>query len=225
MKEIFITEIFNSFQGESTFVGRLTSFIRFSECNLACTLCDTKYSWNKTHKLNKTTLLNLLENLKTPYWCITGGEPLLQQEALSFLVQEANKRNIKTSVETNGSIKIIPDLKTKWILDVKTPSTGESKSFNKENFALIKKGDELKFLISTQEDFNFSKNFIITNKLLDKNINLLFSPNLETDMKQLLAKLIRDWGKDIIFQPQLHKLIPEKPVYILERSTNEILNY
>ncbi len=218
MKEVFISEIFKSFQGESTYTGRLTSFIRFSECNLTCTLCDTKYSWKKQNKISYKELDNILNSLNTPYWCITGGEPLLQKEALEHIINKAKTLNIKTSIETNGSIEILKNLNTKWIIDVKTPSTGESASFNIKNLELIDKESELKFLISNKEDFEFSKSFIIKNNLLKKDIKILFSPNLETDMKNNLINLIVEWGEDIIFQPQLHKLIKEKPIYIINKE-------
>jgi 7-carboxy-7-deazaguanine synthase len=216
-KKLIITEIFLSFQGESTYVGRPTVFIRLSTCNLNCKICDTIYAKEKGSKLSISEILNILKNLKTKYVCITGGEPLLQKN-IEHLLKELLKLDKKISIETNGSINIKNiDKKIKKIIDVKTPSTKEEGSFNLENLKHISKNDEIKFLISSKKDFNFALSFIKKHDIQRFSIPILMSPNLS---KKSLPKRLATWivksKIPLIFQPQIHKIIKEEPIYLLK---------
>jgi 7-carboxy-7-deazaguanine synthase len=216
---LLISEIFCSFQGESTLVGLPTLFIRLAECNLKCSICDTKYAFKATKKMTVKEVLKVIHPFKLQYVCITGGEPVVQKEALSQLVTGLLARNKKISIETNGSLAVgfLPK-KVKKVIDVKTPSTGESKSFLVNNLKCISKNDELKFVISNKKDFDFSVRFIKSHKLQELEIPILFSPNLSVKglASSLLGWILKS-GMPITFQPQLHKLIKEKPAYIISR--------
>ncbi len=93
-----INEIFYSIQGEGISAGKPRLFIRLSGCNLRCNFCDTKYHI-KGREINKTDQ-KLLE--KYDEWCITGGEPLLQQQAIMDLIDRYSP--YKVEIETNGTI-------------------------------------------------------------------------------------------------------------------------
>ncbi|MFH1224159.1 MAG: radical SAM protein [Pseudomonadota bacterium] len=222
---LHICEIFHSFQGESTWMGRPTIFIRLAGCNLRCRICDTKYALTP-HKLVPhkiipiSKIIKLIKPLKTPYICITGGEPLCQKESVKKLIARLIKDGRKISIETNGSLTISGiSKKVKCVMDVKTPSTGEEKSFCVKNLKLLGSDDEIKFVISNHADFKFSVNFIKKNKLDKKCRYILFSPNLSVKgLAQNLVNWILRSNLNIIFQPQLHKLTREKPVYILKRQ-------
>lgn len=226
MKKIFdgelkINEIFLSFQGESTFMGAPTLFIRLQGCNLKCKICDTKYSWSKKHKkLSCNKIINIVDKIEIPFVCITGGEPLLQKKELLKLIKELLKLKKTISIETNGSLSIkgIPN-KVKKIVDVKTPSTGFKASFKKDNLKYLTSYDELKFIISNKSDFDFAQKFIVLHNINRIGCAILMSPNLA---KQRLAGQLVGWilksGKNYVFQPQLHKLIKEKPIYLIKRS-------
>jgi 7-carboxy-7-deazaguanine synthase len=218
---LLISEIFCSFQGESTLAGLPTLFIRFAECNLKCSICDTKYAFKATKKMTVKEVLKAIYPFKLQYVCITGGEPVVQKEALSQLVTGLFAMDKKISIETNGSLAVgfLPK-KVKKVVDVKTPSTGESKSFLADNLRYISKNDELKFVISNKKDFDFSIRFIMSHKLQELGVPMLFSPNLSVKgLASSLVGWILESGMPITFQPQLHKLIKEKPVYIIRRSS------
>lgn len=213
-----LCEIFYSFQGESTLVGRPTVFIRLAGCNLRCKICDTKYSLGKGKMVSVPEIMDLIKHFKTPYVCITGGEPLIQKQALNKLINALIKDKRTVSLETNGSILINGvSNKVKRVVDVKTPSTKEQKSFCLKNIRSITPNDEIKFVISDHADFKFAINFIKRHNLEKIANTILFSPNMSS--KELPAKLV-GWimqsKLNIIFQPQLHKLIKEKPEYILK---------
>lgn len=213
-----ISEIFYSFQGESTFMGRPTIFIRLSGCNLRCSICDTKYSLGSHKNLSISRILHLIGPFDTPYVCITGGEPLEQKSGVNELVKGLLKRKKIISIETNGSISIKDVSKrVKRVIDVKTPSTGEQKSFDLKNIRSITPYDEIKFVISDNNDFRFSIDFIRKHKLIKTGAVILFSPNLGSKgLARELVKWILGTKLNIMFQPQLHKLIKEEPLYIIK---------
>ncbi len=112
-------EIFASLQGEGPSAGRPCAFVRLSRCNLACTWCDTAYTWRFTgpdgfdRKANQITLSEAdtaarISALGQDRLVITGGEPLLQGAALARLV--ALLPGISVELETNGSVAPHPAL-------------------------------------------------------------------------------------------------------------------
>ncbi len=210
---INIYEMFYSFQGESTLMGRKTLFIRLSECNLRCKICDTKYALKKNKTMSIDKILKTAKNTKVKYICITGGEPLLQAKVVNRLINGLLRLKKIVSVETNGSlpISLISD-KSKRIVDVKMPSSGEEGSFLTSNLCKLTDSDELKFVISDKKDFDQAISFIRKHR---PSCTLLFSPNL--DKKRIsrdLIKWIFNSEENVVFQPQLHKLIKERPVYL-----------
>lgn len=111
-------EIFHSLQGEGTAIGTPSVFLRLALCNLVCTWCDTKYTWDWRHHdySSEVTELSLeeVEQCVLRYGCrhlvITGGEPLLQQKKLAYLVSSLKQQGFSFEVETNGTIVPIPQL-------------------------------------------------------------------------------------------------------------------
>lgn len=119
-------EIFASLQGEGPSLGRPVAFVRLSRCNLACTWCDTAYTWrfegdNRPHrdgltferKANQVTLDEAevaarILALGQDRLVITGGEPLLQGAALARMV--ALLDGISVEIETNGTVAPHPAL-------------------------------------------------------------------------------------------------------------------
>ena len=116
-------EIFASLQGEGPSVGRPSVFARLSRCNLACTWCDTAYTWRFIgrftgpdafqRKANQVTLSEAdtaarILALNGNRLVITGGEPLLQAPALARLLPLLPAMHIE--IETNGTVAPPPAL-------------------------------------------------------------------------------------------------------------------
>ncbi len=96
-----INEIFYSIQGETSYVGQPTVFVRTTACNLRCTYCDTQYSYYEGELQSSDSILAVIESHKTKYVCVTGGEPLLQKDVLPLMIELCD-RGYKVSLETSG---------------------------------------------------------------------------------------------------------------------------
>ena len=105
-------EIFHSLQGEGATIGTPSVFLRLALCNLVCTWCDTRYTWDwRSYDYRAEVMevpLETLEEKILGYECrhlvVTGGEPLLQQKSLAPLLQSLVERGFSIEVETNGTI-------------------------------------------------------------------------------------------------------------------------
>lgn len=201
-----INEIFYSIQGETTYAGNPTVFVRTTGCNLRCTYCDTKYSYHEGELRGLDQILAEIESHKTPYVCITGGEPLLQKE-VHELMNILCERDYKVSLETSGS-KSIKDVhpKVKVILDVKTPDSGAADSFLMENISLSGESAEYKFVICSEKDFQWSEDFCRQHDLFKK-FTILYSPSFAQVSERWLAEEILRQNSTARLQLQLHKYI------------------
>ncbi|MNK97999.1 7-carboxy-7-deazaguanine synthase [compost metagenome] len=201
-----INEIFYSIQGETTYVGLPTVFVRLTACNLRCTYCDTKYSYYEGDMKTHESLIEEIASHKATYVCITGGEPLLQKE-VHPLMKDLCDRGYKLSLETSGS-KSIKDVdpRVKIILDVKTPDSGAADSFLMENIALSTSSTEFKFVICSEKDLEWSENFCRQHNLFEKFV-VLYSPSYGQVTEVWLAEKILQNNSSARLQLQLHKYI------------------
>ncbi|MEC9280271.1 MAG: 7-carboxy-7-deazaguanine synthase QueE [Chloroflexota bacterium] len=136
-------EIFHSLQGEGASIGAATVFLRLALCNLSCTWCDTKYTWdweNYNYK-EEVMALGVEEVQKTilsydcPHLVITGGEPMLQQMELIPLVSSLKQQGFYFEVETNGTIPPLPEMERdidQWNVSPKLGTSG-----NREHRRLV----------------------------------------------------------------------------------------
>lgn len=113
---MIVSEVFGpTIQGEGPHAGQRVGFIRTANCNLACSWCDTPYSWDwkryskdeETRVTDPRALTNVVLAMQVQRVVITGGEPLMQQmEVIDF----AREADLLIDIETNGTIKPNPDL-------------------------------------------------------------------------------------------------------------------
>ena len=114
-----VSEIFYSIQGEGRFAGYPSVFIRLMYCNLGCSWCDTRFSWDNTaldrHSLFdnseivaevKKNVPDTISNLDKIRVIITGGEPMIHREKLPSLIEALNRAGFLTvDIETNGTFE------------------------------------------------------------------------------------------------------------------------
>ena len=149
-----ITEIFFSLQVESSQVGFPTVFIRLTGCPLRCGYCDTAYAFTGGEWYSLTAILQQLKQYKTPYICVTGGEPLAQK-ACPELLSRLCDAGYKVSLETSGALDISQlDSRVKRVMDIKTPASGEESRNRYENIACLTSEDEVKFVICDRNDYD-----------------------------------------------------------------------
>jgi 7-carboxy-7-deazaguanine synthase len=149
--------IFASLQGEGPDAGLPASFIRLQGCNLACTWCDTKYSWGKeAREMSVDSILSeLLAVSKSDFVIITGGEPLLQYLELSQLVDRLLKMHFRIAIQTNGTMPTPVWWKgVCWDIDYKCPSSGVKKPFYTD-WALTGSSNRIKFVVADEQDLIF----------------------------------------------------------------------
>lgn len=101
-----VIEIFSSIDGEGSRQGFLTTFLRLHDCNIRCSYCDTTYSYGVDSTFTEMTVQEVadaIESLGNHRITITGGEPLLQEEAVVELIDELNRRkSAKLSAKLEG---------------------------------------------------------------------------------------------------------------------------
>jgi 7-carboxy-7-deazaguanine synthase len=115
---LLVAETFTSFQGEGPSAGQCATFIRLSRCNLSCAFCDTPYTWDwsrfrpdaEATRQHPGDLAAWAAAQKGNLVVITGGEPLIQQEALIPLAARLAEAGHQVEVETNGTITPLPGL-------------------------------------------------------------------------------------------------------------------
>jgi 7-carboxy-7-deazaguanine synthase len=201
-----ITEIFYSLQGESNTVGIPTVFIRLTGCPLRCVYCDTAYAFTGGKKTEIAEIITQAEQYGTKYITVTGGEPLAQQACFELITQLLDKGFI-VSLETSGAIDLSAvDSRVVKVMDLKTPSSGESSKNLYQNIFHLNYQDQVKFVIGNDEDYNWSKSAINEYELSGR-CEILFSPVMgQQNPTELAEKILQD-RLPVRFQIQLHKLL------------------
>jgi 7-carboxy-7-deazaguanine synthase len=202
-----LVEIFYSIQGESTFSGLPCIFIRLAKCNLRCSYCDSTYTFETRFKLDIDEIIEDIGQYSPVKLVeITGGEPLLQEKVYE-LIEALHQNEYQILLETNGSISLenVPKYVHK-IVDIKTPGSGYSNSFLDKNLKFINQNkDEIKFVITSREDYEFSRKKI--EQFLLNNHKILFSPVISSIDAKTLVRWILDDKLSVRFQLQIHKYI------------------
>ena len=201
-----VNEIYYSIQGESTKAGLPCVFVRLTYCNLRCTYCDTEYAFYEGKDLSIDEILSEVKKYDCNLVEITGGEPLVQEESLDLMKRLCDE-GFEVLLETGGSLSIKNiDERVKIIMDLKCPSSKMMKKNLYENINYIKKIDELKFVIGTREDYEWTKEVIDKYDLTNK-CEILFSIVFgELEPITLVNWVLEDKLK-VRFQLQIHKFI------------------
>lgn len=201
-----MSEIFASIQGETSFVGLPFSFVRLTGCNLRCRYCDTTYAYDDGEEFPLEEVVSRVSFFGIPRVTVTGGEPLLQPEAIP-LVSTFLDRGCSVLVETNGTLPLAPlDPRAVKIMDVKCPGSGEADRTLWENFAALSPRDEVKFVIGSEDDYRFARE-VLERHGGGRGFHVLFAPVFGLLPPERLAGWMVGDRLDARFQLQLHKLV------------------
>ena len=223
--KVKVVERFLSIQGEGITTGIPTYFIRLAGCNLRCVWCDTEYAFYGGEEAEIEVLVNEALNSGAPRVCITGGEPLLQKGTLE-LTKKLIGVGLGVDLETNGTLplkdlldvvgrerRLNGELPTLLIsMDVKCPSSGESGKTHWENLSLLRRWDQVKFVISDERDLNYALEVLRTHKI---KAEVVFTPVWGRDFRLLAELFLKEIsreesllkGLNVRFLLQMHKFI------------------
>ncbi|MHB1687125.1 MAG: 7-carboxy-7-deazaguanine synthase QueE [Ignavibacteriaceae bacterium] len=203
-----VNEIYLSIQGESTKAGLPCVFVRLTYCNLRCKYCDTEYAFYEGKDLSIEKIISEVKKYNCRLVEITGGEPLVQKESID-LMKRLCDNGYEVLLETGGSLPIKEiDSHVKIIMDLKCPSSGMVEKNMYENIHFLKSSDEVKFVIGTREDYEWTKE-ILGKYDLTKKCAVLFSVVFDQLEPVRLVEWILEDKLDVRFQLQMHKFIWE----------------
>lgn len=202
-----LTEIFFSVQGESSFVGFPTIFIRLTGCPLRCVYCDSAYAFEGGQKWKIAEVLENIKQYPARHVCVTGGEPLAQPQCLALL-NALVRENYQVSLETSGAMPVEQvNPAVARIVDFKTPSSGELVKNLWENLQYLGEKDEIKFVIGSDDDFAWALSKVLEFNMCEKVGSVLFSPVHGSCELSVFAEKVLGTGLPIRMQIQLHKYI------------------
>jgi 7-carboxy-7-deazaguanine synthase len=219
-----LIELYKSVQGESSFTGLPCIFVRFAGCNLRCAWCDSEYTFTGGQPFTQAQVIAQIETL-APCRLVefTGGEPMLHAKELLPLMDALLAQNYTLMMETSGErpLDLVPKVVHK-IVDVKCPGAGSAaNSFRLSNLETLTQNDEIKFVLSHREDYDFARAFIAQHHLRERVGGILLSPafskspsplrtvdNATLDPRTLVEWMMAD-GVDARLSLQIHKFIWE----------------
>jgi len=221
---MLISEIFVSLQGEGSRALLPSVFVRLQGCNLCCDWCDTSYAQDMAHGKFMTVeqVLRSIEDFGIREVCVTGGEPLLQEDTCD-LMSELCRRGFFVTLMTNGTILFnrVPeevvktvDIKTPWSQQADVPQSFSNDlqdippfGFRMENLSYLTKNDEVKFVVRSRCEFDWAISWILTHRLFDKVGNVFVSPAFGVLPPDMLAQWIIATRLPLRLNLQLHKFI------------------
>ncbi len=187
-----ISEIYASIHGESQYVGLPCTLVRTTGCDLRCAYCDTTYAFVGGREMSLAEIVAEVRRFGLPFVLLTGGEPMLQLEIVE-LAQQLLDGGFKVALETSGA-HLIDRLPTEVcrILDVKTPSSGESHRMQWPAFEGLRPCDAVKFVLSDDADYRWSIEQVARLGLVGRT-EVLFSPvHGRLDARELVRWVVRD---------------------------------
>ena len=215
-----VNEVFESLQGEGTFTGKPSIFVRLQECPVGCSWCDTKHTWYVSPENEISKPKFALKNEESSQWCnftsgqllnlfdergykakhivITGGEPCIYD--LTNLCSFLEKSGYYCQVETSGTFEIKVSKKCWITLSPKINMKGGYKVL-KSSYEIA---SEIKYPVARESHIDELKNIIIENSLYDKPIYLQpISMNLKSTQLAIASCIENNWMLSV----QLHKYL------------------
>ena len=201
-----ISEIFVSLQGESTWTGLPTVFVRLTGCPLRCHYCDTEYAFRGGEYLASDAVVARVAAYQVRYVTVTGGEPLAQPACLSLLSRLCDA-GYQVSLETSGALDVSQvDTRVMKVMDLKTPASGELDKNRYQNLDCLTPRDQVKFVICNRGDYEWARQ-VLDEYRLPGRCEVLFSPSSGEQNAARLAEWLLEDRLPVRFQIQLHKFL------------------
>ena len=187
---------FYTLQGEGFHQGKAAYFIRLGGCDVGCTWCDVKESWDAAvHPLKSVSEIVSAANAHPGRIAVvTGGEPLMHD--CSLLTLQLHEAGFHTHIETSGAYP----LSGEWDWICLSP-----KKFRKPMPEILNKAHELKVVIYHPSDFAWAEKYA---SLVTADCKLFLQP--EWSRRDIVTPLITEYiqrNPEWEFSLQLHKYI------------------
>tara|TARA_B100000925_G_scaffold178466_1_gene134700 strand:+ start:78 stop:680 length:603 start_codon:yes stop_codon:yes gene_type:complete len=198
MSSLPVMEQFVTLQGEGYYTGKPAIFIRLAGCDVGCTWCDVKESWDADDHpmIEVVEIVEKVLKYPTDFVVITGGEPSIHD--ISLLIKELKKYNKYIAIETAGTNSLPEGID--WVCF-------SPKKFKKPINDIYQKVNELKVVVSNPTDFRWAK------RHADK-----------IDDKKALFYLQPEWNKFDELMPKILTFLQENPRWRLSLQTHKFLN-
>ena len=217
--KILVNEIFESIDGEGYNAGFPTVFFRVVGCNLRCSWCDSKYTFEAEKEskwMSVKEAVDAVDAFELDHITITGGEPLLEEnkEWMTEFIRVLLLSGYEVDVETNSSIDY-----SYWkemfgannfviIADWKAPSSKMNKFMLESNLAVLGEGDIIKIVV-TDSDFEEVEKILASNTEATVYISPVFG---QVTMEKIPEFVLQHKHSNIRCQIQMHKVFwnPDK---------------
>ncbi len=192
-----VMEHFYTIQGEGAFTGVPAYFIRLAGCDVGCTWCDVKESWDASAypQVSATEMRDWVLQTKAKIVVITGGEPAMYD--LNELVDVLHEVNLRVHIETSAAYEIRGSFD--WI-------TISPKKFKFALESQLSKANELKIVAFNKSDFDWAQKYEV---LCKPDCKLYLQP---------------EWDKRDKMMPLIIDFVKENPHWQISLQTHKILN-
>lgn len=191
-----VMEHFYTIQGEGVYSGTAAYFVRIGGCDVGCSWCDVKESWDeKKHPFfTVNEISSWLEKDNPNIAVITGGEPLMYD--MQELTENIQQKGIRTHIETSGAY----ELSGTWDWITLSP-----KKFKFPVDSVIEKANELKIIVFNKSDFDWAEKYAAQ---VNENCVLLLQP---------------EWGKAAQITPMIIDYVKQNPKWKISLQTHKYL--
>lgn len=197
LNKLPIMEQFYSVQGEGFFSGRPAYFIRVAGCDVGCSWCDVKESWNANEHevLTVEEIVSKVEETKADFVVITGGEPAMYN--LEKLTQSLKKINCYLAIETSGVYPLSGEID--WVCF-------SPKKFKAPHEGIYLKANELKVIVFNKHDLQWAEEHAAK---LNKDCKIYLQP---------------EWSKHEKLLPFILDYVKDNPKWTLSLQTHKYIN-
>jgi organic radical activating enzyme len=192
-----VVEEFFSLQGEGFHTGKAAYFIRLGGCDIGCSWCDSRFSWNPDlHPLVETSVITgRVIDSGADSVVVTGGEPLMWN--LDLLCAGLKSRNISTFIETSGAYP----LSGSWDWVCLSP---------KKNMPPVDEmcivANELKVIIQDNSDFEWAEKY---HSMVSEKCKLFLQP---------------EWSRFDTIVPEIVAYIKKNPIWRISLQIHKYMH-